>query len=266
MIIRSLHLNVFMKNCTFIFLCILVIASCTSRKNTNKEEIRLDAESIKNDSVSDIETDSASASAFQTYPSAVITTGLPDQRLVTIYRKEADAKRNFIETYSSRSYYNDYGSEFEQHFMPGIDLIHGYNLINIAHHNFSTGKTTMLFNHSVVVRSIYYPSFVQDSINKKPVTRNYFLISAYSDDTNNDTLINKKDLRRLILVNADASEQKSLLPSDYAVVRSQYDAMRDVMYLFARKDLDSNGKSESSEPLHIFWISLSKPEEAKRLY
>ncbi|HEV8512150.1 MAG TPA: hypothetical protein VGQ59_02675 [Cyclobacteriaceae bacterium] len=150
--------------------------------------------------------------------------------------------------------------------MPGIDLIYGYNLLNIAHYNLTTEKLNFLFDHPVLVKSLYYPSFVQDSINKKPVSRNYYLVSVYDADTNADTLINKKDLRRLYYYNINCNEKIQLIPPAYSVVRSKYDPMNDVVYIFARQDENNNGKIEKEEPLHIFWFSLKQPAEAKRLY
>lgn len=150
--------------------------------------------------------------------------------------------------------------------MPGIDVQFGYNLVNVAHYNFQTEKVKLLFDHPVLIRSIYYPAFEQDSVNKKPINRNYFLISVYNEDTNGDTLINKKDLRRFIHFNATATEQKPLIPSDYSVERSQFDSMRDAMYIYARLDENKNGKSEPKEPLHVFWFSLASPQPAKRMY
>jgi hypothetical protein len=118
----------------------------------------------------------------------------------------------------------------------------------------------------VLVKSLYYPSFVQDSLYKKPITRNYYLVSAYDVDTNRDTLLNKKDLRRFYYFNATCSEKIQLLPPDYSVVRSEYDPKNDVMYIFARHDDNANGIIDRKEPLHIFWLSLTKPAAAKRLY
>jgi hypothetical protein len=251
---------------TFIFTGLFV--SCSKNKKVAEEEIRLQSDSAANPDTASSNTLDGSLSLAQlaTYPHRVITTGMPDQRMITIYRKISDQKKNLIERSYDSYYSNEYESENETHFMPGIDLLFGYNLVNVAHYNFKTEKTRLLFDHPVLVRSLYYPAFIQDSIDNKPVNRNYFFVSVYNEDTNGDTLINKSDLRRFLYFNADASEQLSLLPADYAVVRSQYDAMRDVMYLFARHDANKNGKSESGEPLHVFWISLGRPDVGKRMY
>lgn len=255
------------KRIPFLFLIALAIVSCSGDTASEKEEIRLVADSTEVDSSASI---FLSAAQLQTYPNEVILTGLRDQRLVTIYRKVQDKKKNLIEEYSGRGsssyYYDDYSRDYQKFFMPGIDLQLGYNLVNIAHYNFKTAKTKLLFEKPALIRSVYYPSFEQDSLYEKPVNRNYFLISVYNEDTNRDTLLTKADLRRFLYFNADASEQKLLIPSNYSVERSQYDSGNDVMYIFARQDNNNNGRSEPTEPLHVFWISLANPEEGKRVY
>jgi hypothetical protein len=251
-------------------LFIMLFSSCSNDNASGKdEEIR-----VQNDSTVNIDTASTntldgslSLSQIASYPSQVILTGLPDERLVTIYRKVPDRNKTLIEEYSSRArYYDDGDNDRYTHFMPGIDVQFGYNLINIGHYNFQTEKLQLLFDHPVLVRSLYYPSFEQDSIKKKPINRDYFFVSVYNQDTNQDTVINKTDLRRFIYFNATATVQQLLIPADYSVERSQYDGMRDVMYIFARHDANKNGKTEKTEPVHVFWIDLVKPTEAKRMY
>jgi hypothetical protein len=251
---------------------IFLIGCSTNDKNSTEEEISLRGDTVDTDidtAASNTLDGNLSLSQIVTYPHRVIKTGLRDQRLISIYRLVPRRKENFVERYSDDMYgtsYNEYNNDWEMHYMPGIDLIFGYNLVNIAHYNFATEKTALLFDHPVLIRSLYYPSFVQDSLDKKPINRDYFFVSVYNEDTNKDTVINKVDLRRFIYFNADASQHFSILPPDYSVARSQYDAKRDVMYLFARHDANQNGKDESSDPMHVFWISLARPEPAKRMY
>lgn len=248
---------------------IAVFSSCSTNNGESKEEIRL-----SNDSTSDVidPTDTSNVlrrstnfAQLATYPNKVILTGMKDHRLIPIYRKNSTKAPDYSASRRSSYYYEEFGDE-HQFFMPGIDLLLGYNLINIAHYNFKTGSTKLLFRNPVLVKSIYYPSFVQDSLDNKPVNRDYFLISAYNEDTNGDTLLTKKDLRRIFCFKAVAAEAVQLIPSDYSVVRSQYDSMNDVMYIFARHDANKNGQSENEEPLHVFWISLPNPAPAKRIY
>jgi hypothetical protein len=150
--------------------------------------------------------------------------------------------------------------------MPGINLLQGYNLLNLAHYDMKTEKTNLLFEHPVLVKSLYYPSFIQDTLYGEPVNRDYFLVSAYDTDTNQDTLINRHDLRRIYHFNASCTERQLLLPQEYSVIRSQYDPRNDAMFLFAKLDANKNGTIDKQEPLHVFWISLKTPGPAKRMY
>jgi hypothetical protein len=150
--------------------------------------------------------------------------------------------------------------------MPGIDILYGYNLLNVAHYDLKTEKLNFLFDQPALIKTLYYPSSERDSLNGKPIIRNYYMVSVYDQDTNKDTLINKKDLRRLYLFNESSVTKTQLIPSDYSVIRSQYDAQNDVMYFFAKQDTNKNGVAESKEPIHIFWIRLNAPAAAKRLY
>lgn len=258
--------SLFILSCLYI-ISLVPFSACSSRNEPADEQIRVETSP-------DDETDTAnsnsirgnlSLSQISTYPNKVVLTGMPQHRLVTVYKTRVEEKRS---TPILRKYYedNDSESEFEEHFMPGIDLIYGYNLLNIAHYDMKTEQLNFLFEHPVLIKSLYYPSFVQDSINKKPINRDYYLISVYEEDTNRDTLINKTDLRRFYYFNASSNEKIQVIPDDYSVVRSQYDAGNDVMFLFARQDADRDGVMDANEPLHVFWFSLRTPAKAKLLY
>jgi hypothetical protein len=208
-----------------------------------------------------------SLSELDGYPHNVVLTGLPQHRLVTVYKEKKEIPRN-DEYYSSLSH--SYDDEFEDdrftHFMPGIDLLYGYNLLNIAHYDLDARKLNFLFDHPVLVKSLYFPSFIQDSVDNKPINRNYYLVSAYDADTNNDSLINKFDLRHFYYFDQSCSTKVQLVPDDYSVVRSEYDKANDIMYIFARNDSNKNGTPDQKEPLHIFRLNLAMPAEAQRLY
>lgn len=241
---------------------------CSKRQAKTEEQIRVEhsTDGIP-DSISNSIRGNLSLSQISTVPHTVVLTGLPEHRLVSIYKTVDESKGNaYKESYSSYRYYEEYESEREPHFMPGIDLIHGYNLLNIAHYDMTTEKLNYLFDHPVLIKSLYYPSYIQDSLYEKPINRDYYLISVYDADTNQDTLINKQDLRRLYHFNLAGEEKIQLIPNEYSVVRSQYDPRNDVMYIYARHDANKNGMIEKEEPLHIFWISLKTPAISKRLY
>lgn len=257
----------------FTLLLLVVLQACSSRKNEVKEEQlrlpRTSADSLAADTIlGNTLRGNLALSEIVTSPNSVILTGLDEHRLVTLYMVKPNIPKSSESsdyTYGSR-YYNDGDSDHEEHFMPGLDLLYGYNLVNVAHYNLKTEALNFLFSQPVLVKSLYYPSFVQDSLNEKPITRNYYLASVYDTDTNLDTLINRKDLRRFFYFNADCTEKIALLPQDYSAIRSQYDPKNDVMYIFAKQDANHDGTAARKEPFHIFWVDLKKPQVAKRLY
>ena len=257
-----------------IVLSITFLLACSSKDGEVKEEQISIQEKIEKTLPDSTFTNSikgnVSLNEISSTPYHVVLTGLPQHRLVTVYKsasgnstKSSGGRMDYL---YSRSDYEEESDELESHYMPGIDLIYGYNLLNIAHYDLVSEKLNFLFDHPVLVKSLYYPSFVQDSLYKKPINRDYYLVSVYDADTNGDTLINKKDLRRFYYFNAASSEKVQLVPPAYSVIRSQYDPRNDVMYVFARQDTSADGMVDRKEPLHIFWFSLKQPAQAKRLY
>lgn len=246
----------------------LVLTNC-SRDTIKKEQISVAREDDTDatDTVLLNSVQGSQTNQIDTKPSRMVLTGMPEHCLIPVYKKSVGT--NTTDPYSgyrSSYYYDASGGENSPLFMPGIDLLQGYNLLNIAHYDLKEEKLNYLFEHPVLVRSLYYPSFVQDSIDGEPVNRNYYLVSAYDADTNGDTLINKLDLRRFYYFNAAGRDKLQLVPPDYSTVRSQYDPRNDIMYIFARHDADKNGTADAEEPIHIFWIRLKQPAVAKRMY
>jgi hypothetical protein len=252
--------------------CLLILSfACSSKKEAKEEQIAISnpTKVLPDSLLADAVNEKLSLHQISTWPHTVVLTGLAPHRLVTVYKagtvRYSDNSHKRYDNYGKSEY--DYGTrEYQEHYMPGIDLLYGYNLLNVAHYDLTTEKLNFLFDHPVLVKSLYYPSFVQDSLYKKPINRNYFLVSVYDEDTNGDTLINKMDLRKFYHFDATCSEKIQLTPNTYSVVRSEYDPMNDVMYIFARHDADKNGRIDKKEPTHIFWISLKEPNVAKRLY
>ncbi len=249
---------------------ICLLTACNQRKAESKEEqIRVDATETPDDrdTANSIQ-GNVSLTQLSTIPSNVVLTGLPAHRLVPVYKNKA-ASKAARDSYSSSGYsYDNDATESErwEHFMPGVDILYGYNLLNIAHYNLQTEKLNTLFTKPGLIKTLYYPSLNQDSLNLKPINRNYYLVSVYDEDTNGDTLINRKDMRRFYHFDSTGVVKTQMIPADYSVMRSQYDSQNDIMYLFARQDADKNGKVDTKEPTHIFWFSLKTPQQAKRLY
>lgn len=244
-------------------------ASCSQKGEPSEEQITVGTVSgisTAEDTSLNSVTKDLTMKEVPTFPNKVILTGLDEHRLVSIYKSKPPETRGGADN-SNRTYsYNEGEDEQNEHFMPGVDILFGYNLLNIAHYDLKTEKTNLLFNHPVLVKTLYYPSFVQDTLNKQPINRDYYLVSVYDEDTNKDNLINKKDLRRFYHFDAHCATKTQLIPGNYAVTRSQYDSKNDLMYIFARYDENRNGTEEKSEPIQIFWFSLRTPAKAKFLY
>lgn len=254
-----------------IFFATCCSISCSKKgEKQNEEQIAVSSATdlaSENDTLLNSVEGNVTMKQIATFPNKVILTGLDDHRLVSIYKSKAVTGSAENTSPSSYSYNDDEsGDESSEHFMPGIDILFGYNLLNIAHYDLKSETGNFLFNHPVLVKTLYYPSFLQDSIDNKPVNRNYYLVSVYDEDTNKDSLINKRDLRRFYHFDASSKIKKQLLPTEYSVVRSQYDSKNDLMYIFARFDENKNGTQDKSEPIHIFWFSLKTPDTAKLLY
>jgi hypothetical protein len=253
------------------FILSLLLYSCPSHKEDIKDEqIRISNPESSNTSDSLVNSIQGNISLkdIATKPFSVILTGMPNHRLVPVYKIQDEEKRESRGSSSSgySSDYSGYASDAVEHFMPGIDILFGYKLLNLAHYDLKTEGLNLFFNHPVLVKTLYYPAFIQDSIDKKPVSRDYYLISVYDEDTNKDSLINRKDLRRFYHFGADGTTKTLLVPANYSVIHSQYDSQNDLMYIFARQDVNKNGMAEEKEPIHIFWIDLKAPKPAKLLY
>ncbi|MEI9919009.1 MAG: hypothetical protein WDO14_09445 [Bacteroidota bacterium] len=260
-----------MKNVHAIIAFAIIICSCKSTP-PKEEQIRFESADAPDTRDTTNSVNSNAGYKMSTYPQRVILNGMPQHRLITIYKylppkKEARNTFSSSNSYDRGEYWDD---DHDQHFMPGIDLLFGYNLLNLAHYDMKSEQLNYLFQRPVLIKSVYYPSYEQDSVgdkpNRKPIIRDYFLVSAYDEDTNGDTLLNRHDLRRFYHFNASCDVKTQLIPPDYSVLRSQYDFDNDVMYIFARHDDNKNGKSEPNEETHVFWISLKAPAAAKRMY
>lgn len=262
-----------MKNIHTIFAMaiLLTITSC-------KEEIHLEekgfqvsptSEATEEDRATWINQDSLK---FNTRPSNVIITNDPNIRLTTVYKVNfnKNTKANFI---GSNSYYGNYtdivnqeGNRWNYNYMPGIVAVYGYNMVNISHYDIALNKQKNLFEKPVLIKTLYYPAYSKDTLNYKPIKRNYFMVSVYNEDSNKDGFINIKDLRRLYLFNINGDKISALVPENYYVLKSEYDPENDFMYVFARLDENQNGQQDEAEPTHIYWVDLNDPTRSGRQY
>lgn len=208
---------------------------------------------------------------LETRPGSVLLTGMPEYRLTTIYKVNYNKdKKSFIGSNSYHSTYNEAsqsaGNQWNYHYMPGFEALSGYNLINVSHYDVNTNKQKTFFEKPVLVRTLYYPSFAQDTLNYQPVKRNFFMLSVYDEDTNKDGRVDMRDLRRFYYFDKMGNNKRALIPANYSALKSEYDAANDYFYIFAYQDDNNNGQQDQQEPHHIFWVDLKNPERNGRLY
>lgn len=209
---------------------------------------------------------------FETRPSSVLLTGHPNVRLTTIYKVNFDKDDNtsFIGSNNFHYLYGESEDRFvinwNHHLIPGLEAAYGYNMVNVSLFDIKENVQKSFFDKPVLIKTLYYPSFTQDTLNKQLINRDYCMVSVYNEDTNKDGYINLKDLRRLYLFNLKGEKQKALTPENYSVMKSEYDPGNDLMYVFSKLDSNKSGQQDDEEPTHIFWIDLKDPNKTGRLY
>ncbi len=214
---------------------------------------------------------------LETKPRNVLLTKNAEHRLTPIflvnYRKNPKKPKNPIPFTGSIAYhpnYSNYGEEegnnWNRNFMPGFEAAYGYNFVNVSHYNNATQKENTFFEKPVLIRTLYYPAFSKDTLNNAPITRDFYMVSTYDEDTNKDGYINVKDLRRFYHFDLNAQNKSFLIPKNYSVMSSEYDSQNDFMYIFARLDENENGQMEYEEATHIFWIDLKNPQNKGMQY
>jgi hypothetical protein len=208
---------------------------------------------------------------FETRPSGVLLTGVPDVRLAPLFKVNINKRNNTTFIGSSNFHYKyedtevNKGNNWNNNLMPGLAAAYGYNMVNVLYYNIKENKQKNFFDKSVLIRTLYYPTFSKDTLNGQPVKRSFFMVSVYNDDTNKDGFINIRDLRRLYLIDINGDRQKALIPENYSVVKSEYDPDNDFMFVFAQLDSNGNGKADETEQTHIFWVDLKDPSRTGRL-
>jgi len=261
-----------MRNLTTILILILVamVTSC-SNGNSKFNEKGFSVSSVENNETEQDAGLNGDSLKFETQPGGVLLTGIPNVRITTIYKVNFDKKKKtFI---GSDNFYYKYryedsgtGNNWNNNIMPGIEAVYGYNMVNVSHYDIKENKQKYFFEKPVLIKTLYFPTFSKDTLNNKPVNRDYFIVSVYDEDTDKDGFINLKDLRRIYLFNINGEKQKALVPENYSVLKSEYDSDNDFMYVFAQLDTNKNGRRDEGEPIHIFWINLKNPDKTGRLY
>ncbi len=246
---------------------IMLFASC--RNNASKKEEVLNIADLHQfgDSLTHSIAGNTTFNQVVSSPNTVLLTGSDRFRLLTIYKVNPKSDRN-IQFYEGTSYnsYKDIEEDDDfKYFMPGMDIINGYNLVNIGHYDVEKDTLTYFFQKPVLIKTLYFPGVKQDSLYQKPVSRNYYIVSVYDEDTNNDSLINKRDLRRMYHFDENNSRKTRLLPPGYSAIKSSYDYKNDAMYIYVRFDENGNGIPEKNEPVSIFMLRLNDPIRIRKI-
>lgn len=220
--------------------------------------------------------------SFATQPTEVLATHYQKYRLTPVFKVNYDRKGNpFVGELESHfsfededalyeTVYDNHGNhkrirrknvknDWNSHLMAGFSAVYGYNLVNFSLYDSEKRVQKEFFQKPVLIKTLYYPSFGVDTLNYKPVIRDFYMISVYDEDTNKDGYININDLRRFYHFDLELTRPTALLPKEYSVVGSSYGSENDHMYVFARYDKNKNGQIDKDEPTHIYWIDLKNP-------
>jgi hypothetical protein len=261
-----------MKTSQFLIIVLFIPVFFACEKNKNEVKGFSVSPELENQSTTGNVEQSNKYKGFKIRPSNVLLTGYPEYRLTTMYKLNYDKKNeryyigsnNFYRNYMYE--YNQPGNNWHNNFMPGLEAVYGFNFVNVSLFNNLTQEKKNFFENPVLIKTLYYPSFSKDTLNNVPVKRNYYLVSAYDEDTNGDSTINVNDLRRFYKFDLDLTNKKLLVPKNYSVISSEYDQVNDLMYVFAQLDENGNGKRDETEAIHVFWISLNNPDSTGRQY
>jgi hypothetical protein len=260
-----------MKIIQIIFALTIVcfLTNCSTTTLEKGFQVNSTTEKFEKEPIDGLTSDSLT---LKTQPSSVLLTSHSNIRLTTIYKLNLNKRDNSTYIGTNKFHYSydesegNKGNNWNNNIMPGLSAVYGYNMVNISHYDIIENKQKNFFDKPVLIKTLYYPTFSKDTLNYKPITRNYFIISAYNDDTNKDGYVNLKDLRRLYLFNLNGERQKNLVPENYSVFKSEYDSENDFMYVFAQLDINNNGQRDQGEPIQVFWIDLKDPNKIGQQY
>lgn len=251
------------KNLPFlliVFITLVTIWSCGNRLEPKGFAIS-PAEDGEENSVNGI---TRSTSGFLTRPSSILLTGNPNYRLATIYKVNFNEdSTTFIGSNDFHFNYSDLaqsdGNNWNYNYLPGLAAVYGYNMVNISHFNVETQTKKNFFENPVLIKTLYYPAYSQDTLNYQSVSRKHYLISVYDEDTNKDGFINTNDLRRFYAFDSNADKRSAMVPMNYSVFKSEYDPANDFLFVFAKLDENNNGIAEDLEPINVFWVDMKDP-------
>lgn len=245
-------------------ICFLFMLSCKKKREKKEEQLTF-SEYQQSDKPTGLATDVS----FPSTSGTVLLTGMDDIRLIPVYKidpkNNRDLQNEYGTTYYDKYYYNDEDGENYKYFMPGIDIIYGYNMVNMGHYDLTNEKLSYFFDRPVLIRTLYFPGERRDSLYHQPIKRDYFMVSVYDEDTNRDSLINTRDMRRMYHIDRLNTTKTAILPPEYSAIRSTYDYKNDIMYIYARYDENGDGTPERQEPVAIFRMRLSVPADVRKI-
>lgn len=260
-----------MKKLLLVCSLFALLSSCGSHE---KKGFNVNSNSPEENGKKDLSAAANDSTVFFSRPNGILITGYSNHRLVPIYKLNTKESRGKIRYYTgSNSFHRSYSgagrndsNNWHNNYMPGFEAMYGFNLVNVEHHHSQSKESTALFEEPVLIKTVYYPSYSNDTLNGMPVRRDYYMISVYDENTNKDQFLNTDDLRRFYLFDLNGQNRTALVPKNYSVKSSQYDAANDYMYVYAVLDENNNGLAEDTEAVHVFWIDLANPEKRGRLY
>lgn len=153
-----------------------------------------------------------------------------------------------------------------EYIVPGFQALYGYNLVNVFHFDQLKKEGKKMFENPVLIKTCYFPTTSKDSINFKPVIRNYFMISVYDEDTNKDKFIDFKDLRRFYFFDEKGQNKEPIVPINYSVTGAFYDVSNDYLYIDAKEDQNKDGKTAINDPVTLFYLDLKNPKNKGIVY
>lgn len=248
----------------------LLFLSCNDNNDKFKEK-GFQIEEMESDSTNSMNAISKDSLSFKTKSVEVLLTGNKNIRITPLYKVNYSTKEKKSYT-GSNEYYYGYNNEtpnngnYWNSIIPGFEALYGYNLVNIFHFNHANNIGKKLFPKSVLIKTFYYPSFSVDTLNYKPVLRDYYLVSVYDEDTNNDKYINNKDLRNFYLFDSNGENKENIIPKGYSVIGAKYDSGNDYLYIDTKQDVNTDGKISENEPVSIFYLDLKKPTNRGLFY
>ena len=254
----------------FIYLFVICLGACSGNNLDEKGFSVSEAEEAdNNEHANGFHKDSLK---FATRPVGILLTADKEHRLTPVYKVNYNKRDNSTFTGSNNFHYNYSeiselpGNVWHGHYLPGYDVVYGYNFVNISHYNTKTRLSGKFFEKPVLIKSLYFPAFLKDSLNFQPVHRKHYLVSVYDEDTNKDGMINRSDLRRFYAFDINAQNRSLIIPKNQSVVSAEYDPDNDHLYVFTRADQNNNGTIDELEDVHVFWIDLNDPLKSGVVY